>query len=231
MNQAHLHTGLLFDSPPCAGHVRAIAPGQTPIQTSEKSGLALHQISATRHPALLRDAASVDAQKTKSLCCAAAGIIPTLNAHPDSHAPHDRLRQAGPADATLIASDRPHAQPAKGYTHLSFFALTTKEQAVCSCIAAAINTTLAGNATGVFTTVDEMALAIHDALLQAGALNPEHSVNAWLGQAGLYRTRLEAVQNGEQHVEPVSSDELTKLARSHVRERLCHAQPQKEKHS
>ncbi|MBI6899560.1 hypothetical protein JET64_22375 [Pseudomonas putida] len=68
-------------------------------------------------------------------------------------------------------------------------------------------------------------------MLLAGVLHPEHSVNAWLGQAGLYRTRLEAVQNGEQHVELVSFDDLTKLARSHVRERLCHAQPQKEKHS
>ncbi|MFF7107257.1 hypothetical protein [Pseudomonas sichuanensis] len=59
----------------------------------------------------------------------------------------------------------------------------------------------------------------------------EDNAAAWLGQAGLYRTRLEAVQNGEQHVEPVSDDELIELARGHVREGLCHAQPQKEKHS
>lgn len=231
MNQAHHHPGLLFESAPCTAHTRAIAPGQTPIQTSEESGRARDQVNATRTPALLREAAGVDPQETKSLCCAAAGIIPTLNAHSDSHAPHDRLRQAAPADATLIASYRPHAQPAKGYRHLSFFALKTKEQAVCSCIAAAINTTLVGNATGVFTTVDEMALAIHDALLQVGALNPEHSANAWLGQARLYRTRLEAVQNGEQHVELVSADALIELARSQAQEGHSHALPQKEKHS
>ncbi|MBH3412855.1 hypothetical protein [Pseudomonas putida] len=41
---------------------------------------------------------------------------------------------------------------------------------------------------------------------------------AWLGQAGLYRTRLEAVQNGEQRLEPVSADQLFFLARNHVRE-------------
>ncbi|MEQ6924917.1 hypothetical protein AAUI01_04760 [Pseudomonas mosselii] len=231
MNQAHHHTGLLFDSAPCAGHVRAIAPGQTPIQTSEESGHARDQVSATRTPALLREAAGVDAQKTKSLCCAAAGIISTLNAPADLQIPHDRLRQAAPADATLIASDRPHAQLAKGYTHLPYFVLTGDEQAVCSCIADAINSTLAGNTAGAFATVDEMALAIHDALLQAGALNPELSANAWLGQAGLYRTRLEAVQNGEQHVELVSADVLIELARSHAHEGNSHALPQKEENS
>lgn len=46
---------------------------------------------------------------------------------------------------------------------------------------------------------------------------------AWLGQAGLYRTRLEATQNGEQHLEPVSADELFELARSHAREGHIHA--------
>ncbi|AUY33581.1 hypothetical protein [Pseudomonas sp. PONIH3] len=51
----------------------------------------------------------------------------------------------------------------------------------------------------------------------------EHNAVAWLGHAGLYRTRLEAVQNGEQHLEPVSADELFELARSHVREGYIHA--------
>lgn len=46
----------------------------------------------------------------------------------------------------------------------------------------------------------------------------EHTAAAWRGQAGLYRTRLEAVQNGEQHLEPVSVNQLFELARSHVRE-------------
>lgn len=38
-----------------------------------------------------------------------------------------------------------------------------------------------------------------------------HAV-AWLGQAGLYRTRLEAVRNFEQSVAPVTADKLFKLA-------------------
>lgn len=51
----------------------------------------------------------------------------------------------------------------------------------------------------------------------------EQNAAAWLGQAGLYRSRREAVQNGEQHLEPVSADELFELARSHVREGHIHA--------
>ena len=51
----------------------------------------------------------------------------------------------------------------------------------------------------------------------------EHSAVAWLGQAGLYRTRLEALQNGEQHLEPVSANQLFQLARNHVREAGIHA--------
>ncbi|MDH1401287.1 hypothetical protein N5D79_08675 [Pseudomonas sp. GD03817] len=46
---------------------------------------------------------------------------------------------------------------------------------------------------------------------------------AWLGQAGLYRSRFEAVQNGEQLLEPVSADELFELARKHVLEACIHA--------
>lgn len=46
---------------------------------------------------------------------------------------------------------------------------------------------------------------------------------AWLGPAGLYRTRLEAVQNGEQLLEPVSAHQLVELARNHVREAHSHA--------
>lgn len=55
------------------------------------------------------------------------------------------------------------------------------------------------------------------------ATDSEQSAAAWLGQAGLYRTRLEATQNGEQHLEPVSADELFELACSHVREGYIHA--------
>jgi len=50
----------------------------------------------------------------------------------------------------------------------------------------------------------------------------EQHAAAWLGRAGLYRTRLEAVQNGEQLVEPVSADQLFELARIQVREAGIH---------
>lgn len=51
----------------------------------------------------------------------------------------------------------------------------------------------------------------------------EQHAAAWLGRAGLYRTRLEAVQNGEQQLEPVSPEVLFQLARNHVREADIHA--------
>lgn len=55
------------------------------------------------------------------------------------------------------------------------------------------------------------------------ATDSEQDAAAWLGQAGLYRTRLQAVQNGEQHLEPVSANEMFELARSHLREEHIHA--------
>lgn len=55
------------------------------------------------------------------------------------------------------------------------------------------------------------------------ASDPRQNAAAWLGQAGLYRTRLEALQNGEQHLAPISANELFELARSHVREGHSHA--------
>ena len=51
----------------------------------------------------------------------------------------------------------------------------------------------------------------------------DNNAAAWLGQAGLYRTRLEAAQNGEQHLEPVSANQLLELARLHIREACIHA--------
>ncbi|MDH1508497.1 DHHA1 domain-containing protein [Pseudomonas mosselii] len=58
---------------------------------------------------------------------------------------------------------------------------------------------------------------------EAPALDSENSAAAWLGQAGLYRTRMEATKNGEQHLEPVSASQLFELARLHVREACIHA--------
>ncbi|ANC04201.1 hypothetical protein AB688_19675 [Pseudomonas putida] len=43
---------------------------------------------------------------------------------------------------------------------------------------------------------------------------PEERVAAWLGQAGLYRTRLEAVQNGGQLLKPINTAELIDIARN-----------------
>ncbi|WP_236193751.1 hypothetical protein [Pseudomonas faucium] len=40
----------------------------------------------------------------------------------------------------------------------------------------------------------------------------EHHAVAWLGLAGLYRTRLDAVRNFEQSVTPISADQLFELA-------------------
>jgi hypothetical protein len=44
--------------------------------------------------------------------------------------------------------------------------------------------------------------------------------HAWLGQAGLYRTRFDAVRNFEQSVTPVSADELFNLASKQVLNQL-----------
>ncbi|KPM60216.1 hypothetical protein [Pseudomonas monteilii] len=48
------------------------------------------------------------------------------------------------------------------------------------------------------------------------AANAKLNAAAWLGQAGLYRTRFDAVRNFEQSVRPVSADELFELASKQV---------------
>ena len=50
--------------------------------------------------------------------------------------------------------------------------------------------------------------------------NAEHNAAAWLGQAGLYRTRFDAVRNCEQSVTPVSANELFELASKQVHSQL-----------
>jgi len=72
----------------------------------------LHTTQAST--ALLCTANGVDTLKTKSLCCAAAGIIAPLSATAQALIPHEKLREAAPPDATLIAQNRPPAQPAVG---------------------------------------------------------------------------------------------------------------------
>lgn len=53
----------------------------------------------------------------------------------------------------------------------------------------------------------------------------EHNAVAWLGQAGLYRTRFDAVRNFEQSVTPVSADELFELASRQVLSKLSGGRP------
>lgn len=160
-NAAHCPTtnnGLLFDSPSCAGHSR---PTSVSLQISAPEGSGHDVAQAVRDaiPASLRDDPSIDAQKTKSLCCEAAGIIHSLSSPAEALTPHDKLREAAPVDGTLIAKNRPHAQPAEGYTHPS----------TVSCIVAAMDETLAKH-TGMYATSEQMAQAIESALQQAGFL-------------------------------------------------------------
>ncbi|WP_256584587.1 hypothetical protein [Pseudomonas sp. Irchel 3F5] len=115
MNRAHHLAGLLFLSMPCAGSWHSANLGSKLHVTSEESDNAILQANHVTDLALLRAAARIDAQKTKSLCCIAAGIISPATAYMKALIPHERLRRAAPAETTLIASCRPHAQPAKGY--------------------------------------------------------------------------------------------------------------------
>ena len=67
--------------------------------------------------ALLRNTCSINAQKTNSLCCAAAGIAPLCGSNTEVLVPHEKLREAATIDTTLIAQMRPPAQPVVGYKH------------------------------------------------------------------------------------------------------------------
>ncbi|WP_178082612.1 MULTISPECIES: hypothetical protein [Pseudomonas] len=75
----------------------------------------IEQKNTQSMPALLRNNCGVDAQKTKSLCCKAAGIIDSISATAEALIPHEKLREAASVDATLIARERPPAQPVVGY--------------------------------------------------------------------------------------------------------------------
>ncbi|MFG0862586.1 hypothetical protein [Pseudomonas sp. CJQ_13] len=156
----HLH-GLLLDLPSSAASRPPIMGIPPQVLTPEGSGHATAQDSSEATPASLREFRVVDAQKTKSLCCEAAGIIPPISSPVEALIPHDKLREAPTADATLIAKNRPHAQPAVGYTHPS----------AASCIEAAMGATLAEQ-NGTYATSGQMAQAIEAALQQAGLLSP-----------------------------------------------------------
>jgi hypothetical protein len=93
--------------------------GPTPFHSPEKSGTQTCQHTAGSGAALLCNAIDVDTQKTKSLCCVAAGITALSSSTTEALIPHEKLREAVTHDATLIAQDCPPAQHAVGYTHLS----------------------------------------------------------------------------------------------------------------
>lgn len=158
--RTHRQTGLLFES--LAGTDQCVSiMGLSPqISIPEGSGPELVQTVKDAIHASLRETPSIDEQKTKSLCCAAAGIIQPISSPAESLTPHDKLREAAPADTTLIAKNRPHAQPAEGYTHSG---------AAFERIADAVNSTLSKDG-GAYTTTQNMALAIYEALDQSGML-------------------------------------------------------------
>ncbi|AZC49669.1 hypothetical protein [Pseudomonas chlororaphis] len=79
----------------------------------------IEQENTQSMPALLCNDCGVDAQETKSLCCEAAGIIDPICATAEALIPHKKLREAASVDATLIARERPPAQPVMGYKPLS----------------------------------------------------------------------------------------------------------------
>jgi len=69
--------------------------------------------------ALLRNESEIDTPVKNSLCCKAAGITALISANSEGLIPHEKLRGAALADATLNAQVRPLAQPVVGYTHAS----------------------------------------------------------------------------------------------------------------
>jgi hypothetical protein len=75
----------------------------------------IEQPYANSSTALLCSTTSVDTHEKKSLCCAAAGITSTVGATAQALIPHKKLRRAAKSDATLIARNRPPAQPVLGY--------------------------------------------------------------------------------------------------------------------
>ena len=89
--------------------------GPARYQKPEESGMPHAQPTAQAMTALLRNAASVDAQKTKSLCCVAAGITALTRSATEACIPHEKLREAATPGATLNAQEHPPAQPVVGY--------------------------------------------------------------------------------------------------------------------
>ena len=98
-------------------HAPLAADESTRTRTSEESGMQKDQHNTQSTTALLRKETSVDTLETNCLCCAAAGIIAPSSSTTEALIPHEKLREAATPSATLIAQNRPPAQPAVGYTH------------------------------------------------------------------------------------------------------------------
>ncbi|SED79193.1 hypothetical protein SAMN04490185_4202 [Pseudomonas frederiksbergensis] len=101
-------------------HASPALDGPTRYRTPEQSGMKMDQHTTQTSTALLYNANGVDTPETNSLCCAAAGIIAPLCATAEVLIPHEKLREAAIPDATLIAQNRPPAQPVVGYTRADF---------------------------------------------------------------------------------------------------------------
>ncbi len=113
MNEILTHS----NPPPGTAYASPAADEPTRNRTPEESGMQMDQHNTQPTTALLREAVSVNTLETNSLCCEAAGIIAPSSSNTDALIPHEKLREAAIPNATLIAQNRPPAQPAVGYTH------------------------------------------------------------------------------------------------------------------
>ncbi|MGH8330711.1 MAG: hypothetical protein ACRER3_25745 [Pseudomonas fluorescens] len=113
MSENLTHSNIHCDT----AHASPAAGEPTRNRTSEESGMQKDQHNTQSTTALLCEEVSVDTLETNSLCCAAAGIIAPLSSTTEALTPHEKLREAATPNATLIAQNRPPAQPAEGYTH------------------------------------------------------------------------------------------------------------------
>lgn len=68
---------------------------------------------------LLRADSGIDTPVKNSLCCAAAGNIASSSATAEALIPYEKLRGAATLNATLVAQNRPPAQPVVGWKRYS----------------------------------------------------------------------------------------------------------------
>lgn len=90
--------------------------GPARYQKPEESGMPHAQPTAQTMTALPCNVSGVDARKTKSLWCVAAGITALACTATEVRIPHEKLRGATTPEATLNAQSGPLAQLVVGYT-------------------------------------------------------------------------------------------------------------------